>query len=189
MRARDRLVVTAIDLIRRHGVAATGLTALLEHSGTARRSLYVNFPGGKAELVTEATVTAGQAIADVIDGMLDELDPAGAVRAFVQMWVTNLTTNGYRLGCPIVAAALARTDAPAAADAAGQTFVDWERRIAARLETEGVPVDDADRLATLTVSSVEGAIILAQATGSELPLRRVEESLVELVEQRLSSRS
>jgi AcrR family transcriptional regulator len=189
MSARDRLVVTAIDLIRRHGVAATGLSQLLEHSGTARRSLYLNFPGGKAELVAEATVAAGRAMADVIDGMLEELDPVAAVRAFVQMWVNNLTTGGFTVGCPIVAAALGRTEAPAAADAAGEVFVDWEQRLAARLTAEGISDDDAARLATLTVASIEGAIVLSQASGSELPLRRVEEVLVELVEQRLSSRS
>ena len=185
MSARDRLVVTAIDLIRRRGVAGTGLSQLLERSGTARRSLYLNFPAGKAELVAEATASAGRAMADVIDGMLNELDPAAAVSAFVQMWITILTGSDFAAGCPIVAAALGRTDAPAAADAAGDVFIDWERSIAARLETEGLSTDDAARLATLTVASVEGAIILAQATGSEQPLRRVEEALVSTVNQQI----
>lgn len=187
MSARDRLVITAIDLIRRRGVAATGLSALLEGSGTARRSLYLNFPGGKAELVAEATLSAGRLMSDVIDGMLDDLDPVGAVRAFVQMWVTNLTTSGFTVGCPIVAAALGRTEAPAAADAAGEVFIDWERRIAASLQSQGLSTDDAARLATLTVASVEGAIILSQASGSELPLRRVEEALVATVDQQIGA--
>jgi TetR/AcrR family transcriptional regulator, lmrAB and yxaGH operons repressor len=188
MSARDRLLVTAIDLIRRQGVAGTGLSQLLERSGAARRSLYLNFPGGKAELVADATVTAGGMLADGIDRLLDEQGPVGAVRAFVGMWISNLTSSDFMVGCPIVAAALGRTEAPAAADAAGEVFIDWERRIAAGLETAGLATEDAARLATLTVTSVEGAIILAQATQSELPLRRVEEALVETVEQHLGSR-
>ena len=52
MTARERLIASAIELLRRNGVAGTGLAQLLEHSGTARRSVYVNFPGGKSELVT-----------------------------------------------------------------------------------------------------------------------------------------
>lgn len=186
MSARDRLVVTAIDLIRRQGVSGTGLSQLLERSGTARRSLYLNFPGGKAELVADATVSAGRIMADVIDGMLKELDPIGAVRAFVEMWISTLTSNDFAIGCPIVAAALGRSEAPAAADAAGAVFIDWENRIADRLESAGLSAEQSARQATLTVAAVEGAIIVAQATHSELPLRRVEEALVESVAQLLN---
>ncbi|MUL44499.1 TetR/AcrR family transcriptional regulator [Mycobacterium sp. CBMA293] len=186
MSARDRLVVTAIDLIRRQGVSGMGLSELLERSGAARRSLYLNFPGGKAELVADATASAGRMMADVIDGMLKELDPVGAVRAFVEMWIATLTSSDFAIGCPIVAAALGRGEAPAAADAAGAVFIDWESRIAARLESAGLATDQAARHATLTVAAVEGAIVMAQATKSELPLRRVEEALVETVERLLS---
>ena len=117
MSARDRLVVTAIDLIRRQGVSGMGLSELLERSGAARRSLYLNFPGGKAELVADATLTAGSMLADGIDSLLSEQGPVGAVRAFVQMWIDNLTNSDFEVGCPIVAAALGRSEAPAAADA------------------------------------------------------------------------
>mgnify|MGYP000016309301 FL=1 len=186
MSARDRLVVTAIDLIRRQGVSGMGLSELLERSGAARRSLYLNFPGGKAELVADATLTAGSMLADGIDSLLSEQGPVGAVRAFVQMWIDNLTNSDFEVGCPIVAAALGRSEAPAAADAAGGVFLDWEHRIAAGLETAGLTPDIAERQATLTVAAVEGAIIVAQATKSDLPLRRVEEALVESVQQYLS---
>ena len=46
---RERLIASAIDLVRARGVDGTGLAELLEHSGTARRSIYQHFPGGKAE--------------------------------------------------------------------------------------------------------------------------------------------
>lgn len=186
MSARDRLVVTAIDLIRRQGVAATGLSQLLERSGAARRSLYLNFPGGKAELVADATVTAGKTLADGIDLLFAEQGPVGALRAFVTMWIANLTSSDFEVGCPILAAALGRSEAPAAADVAGGVFVDWESRIAAGLELAGLSADDAARQATLTVAAVEGAIVMAQATKSDVPLRRVEAALVESVEQYLS---
>ncbi|BBX84633.1 TetR/AcrR family transcriptional regulator [Mycolicibacterium aubagnense] len=187
MSVRDRLVVTAIDLIRRQGVAATGLSQLLERSGAARRSLYLNFPGGKAELVADATVTAGKTLADGIDLLFAEQGPVGTLRAFVAMWIANLTSSDFEVGCPILAAALGRSEAPAAADAAGQVFLDWEQRIATGLETAGLSTEDAERQATLTVAAIEGAIVMSQATKSERPLRRVEEALVESVEQLLKN--
>lgn len=71
------------------------------------------------------------------------------------MWIANLASGDFEVGCPIVAAALGRSEAPAAADAAGEVFLDWERRIAAGLETAGLSADDAARQATLTVAAVE----------------------------------
>ena len=55
MGARDKLVASAIDLMRRYGIAGTGIAQLLDHSGISRRSVYLNFPGGKAELVAQNT--------------------------------------------------------------------------------------------------------------------------------------
>ena len=56
MTARERLIVSAIELLRRNGVAGTGLAALLEHSGTARRSVYVNFRIEDAHVEVEVQV-------------------------------------------------------------------------------------------------------------------------------------
>ncbi|WP_372442056.1 TetR/AcrR family transcriptional regulator [Nocardioides limicola] len=56
---RERLLRSSIALVRAHGVEGTGLTELLERSGTARRSIYQHFPGGKDELIAASTRAAG----------------------------------------------------------------------------------------------------------------------------------
>ncbi|KAA0120452.1 TetR/AcrR family transcriptional regulator [Mycolicibacterium sp. P9-22] len=180
MKARDRLVTSAIDLIRRNGVAGTGLSLLLELSGTARRSLYLNFPGGKAELVADATLAAGRYTGDAIDQLAATLGPVPAVRAFVAAWRDTLTDSDFLSGCPIVAAALGRSEADKAADNAGAVFLDWQRRLAGHLEAADVSAEDAARLAGVTVSAVEGAIVVCQATKSTEPLQHVEDALIEL---------
>lgn len=180
MSARDRLVVTAIDLIRRQGVAATGLSQLLERSGAARRSLYLNFPGGKAELIADATATAGKLTAAAIDRLAVDGDPATVIRRFVAGWTEALRATDFTAGCPIVAAALGRSEAGAAADTAGAVFTDWERRLTGHLQAAQLSPRDAAELATMTVAAVEGAIVMCQATKSDEPLRRVEAGLVEL---------
>jgi AcrR family transcriptional regulator len=58
-RPRERLVSTAIELVRKHGVEGTGLAELLERSNTARRSIYQHFPKGKLELIEASTYAAG----------------------------------------------------------------------------------------------------------------------------------
>lgn len=181
--ARDRLIGSAIALLQRNGVAGTGIAELLEHSGTARRSVYLNFPGGKAELLANAAASAGQAISDVIRRFVAEADPVAGVEAFVALWKNALTGSDFGAGCPIVAAALGRSEAPAAADVAGEVFTDWERLLADRLEVANVEAETAAQLATTTIAAIEGAVIMSLATQSEVPLQRTGQLLAELVAQ------
>ena len=51
MRVRERLTAATATLMQRQGVAGTGIAEILSTSGVTRRSIYLNFPGGKAELV------------------------------------------------------------------------------------------------------------------------------------------
>ena len=59
MRVRERLTSATAALMQRHGVAGTGIAEILAESGVTRRSIYLNFPDGKAELVAAATRAAG----------------------------------------------------------------------------------------------------------------------------------
>lgn len=184
MPARDRLIASAVDLIRRNGVAGTGLALLLEASGTARRSLYLNYPGGKAELIADATATAGKVTGAAIDRLAGEGDPVTVIKRFVAGWTAALRATDFTAGCPIVAAALGRSEASAAADTAGAVFTDWQRRLTGHLEAAHLSPEDAAQLATMTLAAVEGAIVMCQATKSDEPLRRVEAGLVELYRQK-----
>jgi AcrR family transcriptional regulator len=181
MAARDRLIGSAIALLQRNGVAGTGIAQLLEHSGIARRTVYLNFPGGKAELVADATATAGRTISDAIQHFAAETDPVSAVEAFVEVWTNMLTGSAFEAGCPIVAAAMGRAEAPAAATVAGQVFADWEHVLAGKLEAAEVPRETALQLATTTIAAIEGAVIMSLATQSAAPLHRTGIMLAELV--------
>ena len=181
MSARDALIASVTSLVRRRGVAGTGLNALLEDSGVARRTVYLNFPGGKAELVAEATRIAGQAFTAVLQSADGGGDPALAVRAFIDQWKVQLSATQMEAGCPIVAAILGRAEAPEAAQAAAEAFADWQVVLADRLIRSGVGGDSARSLATLTIAAIEGAIIIALATQSTDALDYVGCNLVEAI--------
>jgi AcrR family transcriptional regulator len=172
-------------LVRRRGVAGTGLNALLEDSGVARRTVYLNFPGGKAELVAEATRLAGESLTTVIRSADDGGDPARAIQTFIEEWKAQLNATQMQAGCPIVAAILGRSEAPAAAQAAGEAFGEWQTILADRLVRSGADRDIARSLAALTVASIEGAVILALATQSTAALDDVGRHLIEVVEPHL----
>lgn len=185
MSARETLVASITGLIQRRGVAGAGLSALLEESGVARRTVYLNFPGGKAELVTEATRIAGQAFSGVIRSADDADDPIQAVRTFIDQWKAQLQETDMEAGCPIVAAILGRAEAPAAAQAAAEAIADWRTILADRLVSSGVDSDNAQSLAALAVAAIEGAVIIALASGSTDALDAVGRHLAEVIQLHL----
>src|SRR5947199_9968765 len=102
---RDRLTAATAGLMQRHGVARTGIAEILATSGVTRRSIYLNFPGGKAELVAAATRSAGDEMTTLMREYVAQPDP---VEAFTRMWSEVLVSTDFEGGCPIVAAASGR---------------------------------------------------------------------------------
>ncbi|ADG79554.1 Transcriptional regulator, TetR family OS=Tsukamurella paurometabola (strain ATCC 8368 / DSM/ CCUG 35730 / CIP 100753 / JCM 10117 / KCTC 9821 / NBRC 16120/ NCIMB 702349 / NCTC 13040) OX=521096 GN=Tpau_2958 PE=4 SV=1 [Tsukamurella paurometabola] len=179
MTSRDDLIRTTIDLMRERGVAGTGIADILEDSGRSRRTVYLNFPEGKAELVEAATRAAGGYITALIEtavakstGRTDMLEHVGS------MWRKVLVSSRFRSGCPIVAATLGRAESAPAADAAGEAFETWISLLASRFEDDGGQPLAARQAATTIIAAIEGAVIVSIATQSSQPLDDVEASLL-----------
>jgi TetR/AcrR family transcriptional repressor of lmrAB and yxaGH operons len=180
MRVRDRLTSATATLMQRHGVAGTGIAEILTTSGVTRRSIYLNFPGGKAELVAAATRSAGDEMTTTLREYMDEPDPIGA---FARMWSDVLVSTDFEGGCPIVAAASSRDESPEGASAAADVFAEWGQLLADRLREDGINRAAAQSLSTTIVAAVEGAVILARAARSTEPLEQVTHHLNELISQ------
>lgn len=167
---RERLIQSAIELMREYGVHATGLSDLLDRSNTARGSIYQHFPAGKTELMEQATLEAGRIITARIEELTQALPAEDVIRAFVGGWKQNLTDSEFGGGCPIVAAAQAGPDALVVREASAAVFADWARVIADSIETKGVDAATSASLGSFIVSSLEGAIIQCRSARSLQPL-------------------
>jgi len=174
---RDRLINSAVGLVQRHGVAGTSVAHLLEHSGVARRSIYLHFPQGKTELITSAVTNAGNRIADLVEELVTTHSPPAALGAFVDFWKHLLTSSDFTAGCPIAAAAYGGTEAPAAREQADRIFEHWQELLVPQLVRHGADESQAAALATTTVAAVEGAVMLCLAARNTTPLDRVHSQL------------
>jgi TetR/AcrR family transcriptional repressor of lmrAB and yxaGH operons len=186
MRVRDRLTAATATLMQRHGVAGTGIAEILATSGVTRRSIYLNFPGGKAELVAAATRAAGDEMTATLRGYMDDPDPIGA---FADMWGEVLVSTDFEGGCPIVAAASSRDESPEGASTAADVFAEWGQLLADRLRKDGINRAAAQSLSTTIVAAVEGAVILSRAERSTKPLEQVTKHLNELISQHRPAQS
>jgi TetR/AcrR family transcriptional repressor of lmrAB and yxaGH operons len=126
MAARDALIYSAIDLMRRHGVAGTGIAAITDHSHVSRRTIYNTFPDGKTELVQQAAQVAGMFIGHQIDKALELPTPQDSLAEFIYQWKEVVAGSDFAAGCPIAAASMARSYEPEIADIAGSTFTRWQ---------------------------------------------------------------
>ncbi|MFI6367020.1 TetR/AcrR family transcriptional regulator [Nocardia sp. NPDC050630] len=166
---RDRLIESAIELVREQGVHAAGLATLLERSHASRNSLYQHFPSGKSELVEVATKTAGARLVAVTDKITGSGTAEQWIAALIGWWRRTLEKSAFSTGCPIVGAALAESE-PRVQAAAGTVLTDWTDRLANALCDKGLPAEDARSLAGFVISALEGAVIQSRALKSTRPL-------------------
>jgi AcrR family transcriptional regulator len=161
---------------------------VIEHSGAPRGSIYHHFPGGKAQLVEEATRYAGEVVAGLFTDVLKGDDPIAGLNAIVDFWRGVLHDSDFAAGCPVLAASLEAKGLPGAREAARDAFQRFQDLHFQLLTRAGVSPDRARSLAAIAVSAVEGAIILARAQRSNAPLDRVLDELTVLFRDALSRR-
>ncbi|MDO0924841.1 TetR/AcrR family transcriptional regulator [Streptomyces sp. TG1A-8] len=172
---RERMVFSAAQLIRREGVTATGMRDVAAHAGAPRGSLQHYFPGGKEQLVNEAVAWAGRyagrRVARFLAGPA-EPTPSGLFAAMAAQWTEEYGTDGFAAGCPVAAATVDCASAGTSTrEAAAAAFTAWRAPVAGALTGMGVPAARADALATLMISTLEGAILLSRAEQDVRPLR------------------
>ncbi|MEV7129906.1 TetR/AcrR family transcriptional regulator [Streptomyces sp. NPDC093260] len=183
---RERMVFSAAQLIRRDGVGATGMRDVAAHAGAPRGSLQHYFPGGKEQLVNEAVAWAGRYAARRVArfvAALPEPTPSGLFAAMVRQWTDEYDTAGAVGGCPVAAATVDLASCgPSTREAAAAAFAAWRTPVAGALTGMGVPAERAEPLATLMISSLEGAILMARAEGGVRPLATVARELAPLLD-------
>lgn len=171
---RQRMLDSAVELFRQHGYNGTGFREVVAHSGAPRGSIYHHFPGGKAQLATEAVARAGEFIDDKIKAAGSKGEFVAAFEAFWLWWIHYVETSDFRAGCPVAGvAAETHPEAPELGQAAAAAFERWQGTLRRGLRYAGMPAGDAADLATLVVSALEGATLLARAEGDREPLERV----------------
>nr|WP_061916695.1 MULTISPECIES: TetR/AcrR family transcriptional regulator [Dietzia] len=169
-RGGQRPLDAAAVLLRENGVGGTTIDKVLAASGAPRGSVYHHFPGGRAQLLSEAVEFATDSIT-VLAGAAGEDDPAVALDAFVALWREQLVASDYRAGCPVLAVVVDADPAlPELTEQAGEAFGRWQSVLARMLEERGMTTTSADRLALQSLCILEGAVAVSRARRAISPL-------------------
>lgn len=178
--SREKLVEATATLLQKQGYFGTGLNEIVKESGAPKGSLYFHFPGGKEELAAEALALNGAGMRAQLSGAMEGADLEQSLDIAITALGAQLEASNFTAGCPIATVAL---EAAATSDriheVAREAYESWEAIITARLEEGGF--EDAEELAVLVLSTIEGALLLARAYRSIRPLTTVRKRLSALL--------
>lgn len=178
---RHRMLETAAEVLREKGAAGVTIDEVLLRSGAPRGSSYHHFPGGRAQLLTEALRYAGDSITAVIDDAARH-GCVALVRQFVTFWESSLIACDFAAGCPVVAAAIGSAgDDEALTAIAGDIFGRWREALTRAFTADGFDGADAASLAVTCIASLEGAVVLCRSTRSVDPLHQVSQQIEFLI--------
>lgn len=169
---RTDLVKAAARLFRTQGYAATGLNEILAEAGASRGSLYHHFPEGKEAIGAAAVERSGERILQELQRLADEAASAEAlVRAAFDAMGENLAGSGFTNGCPIATTVLEQAPGSSLIQtAAASAYASWQAVFTQAVAAEGASADQAARLGLLTLSAMQGALMLSRTLESVAPL-------------------
>jgi TetR/AcrR family transcriptional repressor of lmrAB and yxaGH operons len=181
--SKGKTLAAAARLFRRQGYHGTALHDILAVGGSPRGSLYFHFPKGKEEIGEAALTLAGEAVRQAIAHAAETSENADIfLTRIARGMASDLEKSNFCEGCPIATTALetaAQSDVLGAATRSA--FRKWENEIKGGLERFGMISDEADLVATLVLSQLEGALLLARTYRSLEPMHRAEQALKLLV--------
>ncbi|MFI0352919.1 TetR/AcrR family transcriptional regulator [Actinomadura sp. 9N407] len=180
---RARLIDAARSLVETRGYFGTGLNEVIQAGKAPRGSLYHHFPGGKDQLIAEALAVSGEEIDTLVRSLADDAPSAtDLIEAVLDALADRMEEAGYAKGCPIATVALevAATNDPLQKVCA-EVYEAWQRALADRLVVDGHAPDHADDLACSLLALIEGALVLARASRSRVPIERARRSAAVLL--------
>jgi AcrR family transcriptional regulator len=173
---RERIVATAAQLIRERGAAATSLDHVMSATRASKSQLYHYF-GDKHGLVEAVVEYQSAMVLDFQVRALAAVNNWEDLDVWADAMVAMVKRQGSRGGCPIgtLAAALADTD-ETLRELLNDAFNAWRDAINGALERlrdnhHLAPEAELDTLTTITLSAIEGGLLLAKTTRDSTQLR------------------
>lgn len=169
MSTRERMLWSAVALLQERGANALTVDAVLAHSKAPRGSVYHHFPGGREQILLEATRLGSTFVSAMIDQVSSS--PEAMIDGMVAFWKDAMLRSDYRTGCTVAAVVI---DGHQASDevtaAAREAFATWAGQVRSTYVHGGVAPDRAPLLASMTLSMVEGALIQCRVQRSVAPM-------------------
>lgn len=171
--SRDTILQTAMKLFFTQGYHATGLNQIINESHSPKGSLYYYFPNGKEELALECIKSNNQiVILKLKTSFATAKDVTEAMQNFIQEMAKHAEESQFTNFMPFSFWMAVETSCISnkLREACQGVFMDWQTIISDQLRVEGMEPAKSLEIATVLVSLLEGALILALTKQNSEPL-------------------
>ncbi len=171
---RERLISVAAALFQSKGYQAIGLNEICAVGNLPKGSMYYHFPKGKEEIAVAVIDASKHEIGLNIKAAHEN---SASLNQFVDLLVDqfcqNLTTSNFTKGCPITTINLEMaSESENIRIACNAAYTHWADVCASVFNCSGVDAQRSEELAEFLLAVIEGALILARAQKTVLPLTR-----------------
>jgi AcrR family transcriptional regulator len=176
---RENIIRKAATLFNQHGFAGSSMSDVMAATGLQKGGIYRHFES-KEQLAVEAFDYAvgqvGRRFAAALEGKTHAIDRLDAIVSVFAALSADPPVPG---GCPVMNAGIENDDGNPALRERARTAMDGLRGLVARTAERGKsrgevrPEVDGDALATVMVSTLEGAVMMSRLYGDDVHVARV----------------
>jgi TetR/AcrR family transcriptional regulator, transcriptional repressor for nem operon len=188
---RQRIAAKAAEVFNLHGVAGSSLADVMAASGHRKGGIYNHF-ASKEELALAAFDHAAAAATACLAPAW-EADGLARLRAFVAAFRAYGERPPLPGGCPVLNTAIECDDGdPALRDRVRAVVDDWRGRLrqgvaVGQARGEIRPEIDGEDLASVTIATLEGGVMLSRLYGDAVHLRRAADHLADHLDRAVAA--
>lgn len=182
--SRDDFVQRTHDLMLSHGKLDVSLSSVLTACGASKGSLYHFFPEGKSQLLVAVTKRQAEcALRSNRKCLAESKSTSDAVFRLLRSLASLMENENRPKFLPFAAAgAICDESSEACREVCANTLNSLQDLYVDSLRREGVQTKVAKSLASVIISTVEGALLQSRTQRTSAPLRAAATQLRELIE-------
>ena len=192
-KTREKIVAEAANLFNQHGFEGSSMSDLMAATGLEKGGIYRHF-SSKEELAAEAFDYAWKS---AFETRMQDLEQVSNSIDKLVRFIANFINGRPAVpgGCPVLNTAIEADDGnPPLRERARAAWRDWRDAlaeiVAAGLKRKEIRPDvNAKEVATLIISSLEGALVIARLEGNKEALLTAQSHLERYLETQVSVRS
>ena len=185
---RERILARSAQLFNRQGYFGASLTDIMRETGLEKGGIYNHF-SSKEQLALEAFDYAygliQERVRQALAGKLNAIERLLAIVSVFQGIVEDPPVAG---GCPILNTAIEADDANETLRDRARVAMDSWRTTIQRIVNKGIerqeirPAINADEVASILISTLEGAIMLSSLYKDPIHMQRAADHIVHYIE-------
>lgn len=181
---RDKIIEATSHLMERQGYYGTGLNQIIEESGSPKGSLYYYFPDGKDQITDEALRRTGEQVLANIESMMARHDSAAdGISGLLDVIAMRIEESDYEAGGPLTTVALETAASnERLRHVCDEIYTAWRDAFARELKSDGIAADQADEIADVIVSAIEGGVVLSRTRRDTAPLESIARQIRRLID-------